>query len=312
METILITGGTGLIGKALTRLLIQHNYHVTILTRDPKKATASGAFGNQVTYAAWDVKAQTIDVEAIKRANAIIHLAGAGVVDKRWTDAYKKEIIDSRIESSKLLVKALSETQHHVKTFISSSAIGWYGADNAQSLQSGFTEEVPADDSFLGQTCKLWEASVKPVKALDIRLVTIRTGIVLAKEGGAFAEFKKPVTMGVAAVLGNGDQKVSWIHIDDLCGIYLYAFENKSMTGSYNAVAPAPVTNQVLTDNIAKTLKGKFYITIHVPRFVLKLVLGESSIEVLKSATVSSKKIEMAGYTFKWPAIHDAVSNLLS
>ena len=311
MKTVLITGGTGLVGIALTKLLLGKGYEIIILTRNPQKATANSAFGNQVSYAVWDVAAQTIDVAAVQQADHIIHLAGAGVVEKRWTDSYKKEIVDSRVNSSKLLIDTLAKTPHHVKTFVSASAIGWYNADSSQSLQEGFTEDAPAANNFLGETCKLWEASILPVEQLGIRRVCLRTGIVLAKEGGALAEFKKPIKLGVAAILGSGKQIVSWIALEDLCQMYCFALENEAMTGSYNAVAPHPVSNKILTLTLAKAMKGKWFIPVHVPDFVLKMMLGESSIEVLKSTTVSSKKIEMAGYRFELPAIEDAIKSLV-
>ncbi len=311
MKTVLITGGTGLVGTALTKLLLSKGYHVIILTRDPKKSTARGAFGNQVTYAAWDVKTQTIDEAAVMQADYIIHLAGAGVVEKRWTDAYKKEILDSRTDSSKLLITALSNNNHHVKTLISASAIGWYGADNEQSLQGGFTEDATADNSFLGTTCRLWEESTLPVEEMGIRRVCLRIGIVLANEGGALAEFKKPVRFGMAAILGSGTQVVSWIAISDLCEMFCFALENNNLHGSYNAVAPSPITNKMLTITLAKAVKGQWYIPLHVPAFVLQLMLGESSIEVLKSTTVAANKIEMAGFHFKLRNIKEAITALV-
>jgi len=310
-KTVMITGGTGLVGKELTQMLVARRYSVIILTRDPQKAMANNQFGNQVTFAAWDVKKQTIDIAAVQKADAVIHLAGAGVVDHRWTDDYKKEIVDSRVESSKLLIKTLTQNPHQVRTLVSASATGWYGPDTAASSLTGFTEDHPANNDFLGETCRLWEESVKPIEQLGIRRVSLRTGIVLAEKGGAISEFKKPIQVGVAAVLGSGKQIVSWIHIEDQCAMYIYALENENLRGSYNAVAPAPVTNQTLTLKLAKAVKGKWFITVHVPAFVLKMVMGGSSIEVLKSTTVSSAKIEKAGYPFKYPAIDEAVASLI-
>ena len=310
-QTVMITGGTGLVGKKLAEILIGRGYAVIILTRNPQKAASKNKLGNQVTYAAWDVNKQTIDVSAVSKADHIIHLAGAGVVDHRWTDAYKKEIVDSRVESSKLIIQTLAQNKHHVKTFVSASATGWYGADTEKSRKEKFTEEAPANDDFLGQTCFLWEQSVNPVEQLGIRRVTFRTGIVLAKDGGAMAEFKKPINFGVAGILGNGKQIVSWIHIEDQCGMYLYAIENEHLHGIYNAVAPAPASNQKLTLQIAKAMGKSWAIKMHIPAFVLKLLLGGSSIEVLKSTTVSSQKIEKAGYLFKYPAIEEAVASLV-
>lgn len=310
MKKVVLTGGTGLIGTELIRHLIRHNYYVTVLTRDVQKATTKSKFGTQVNYAAWDVKAQTIDEKALAEADYIIHLTGAGVVEKRWTDVYKKEIKESRTRSSELLINTLKRINHHVSAFISSSATGWYGPDKP-GQQKPFTEEASPAKDFLGETCRLWEESVQPVEALGIRRVSLRTGIVLSKKGGALAEFAKPVKLGIASVLGSGQQMVSWIHIADLCDLYLYAMEHENVRGSYNAVAPNPVNNETLTTTLARAKKGKWFIKMPVPAFVLKLMMGESSEEVLKSTTVSSKKIEAAGFSFQWPQLKGAIESLV-
>ena len=169
--------------------------------------------------------------------------------------------------------------------------------------------DKPATD-FLGETCKLWEESIEPVQQLGIRLVKLRTGIVLSNDGGALTEFKKPIKMGIAGILGNGKQMVSWIHIDDLCRLFIAAIENDLMSGSYNAVAPAPVSNKDLTMELATLMKGKFFIPAHVPAFVLNVMLGESSIEVLKSTTVSCEKIRQTGFNFLYPDIKQALQQL--
>ena len=309
MQTILITGGTGLVGKTLSKYLLNKGYAVIILTRNiPAAITVEG-----LSYATWNVKKQTLDVAALQKADYIIHLAGAGVVDKKWTAAYKREIVESRTHSSKLIIDNLKAHSHSVKAIISSSAIGWYGEDKQQGF--AFTEEDPADDSFLGTTCKLWEESIEPATALGIRVCKLRTGIVLSNDGGALVEFKKPITMGVAGILGNGKQVVSWIHIDDLCRMFLFAIENTDMNGSYNAVAPGPVSNKELTLTLAKLMKGSFYVAMHVPEFVLKLMMGTRSTEVLKSTTVSCTKIKNEDFTFLYPgidaALHELVKNPL-
>lgn len=306
MQTVLITGGTGLIGVQLTKLLSGKGYKMIILTR---KIPLSKASDPNVTYALWDVARQTIDLNAIQKASYIIHLAGAGVVDKKWTPAYKAEIIKSRTESSELLIHTLQNNPHTIKAVISASAIGWYGEDPSPGKE-GFVESDKPAPGFLGETCKLWEESIEPVKKQGVRLVIVRTGIVLSNEGGALPEFKKPVKLGVAGILGSGKQVVSWIHIDDLCRIYIEAIENQQLSGSYNAVAPGPVTNKVLTIEVAKQLRGKFYIPVHVPEFVLKIMLGDRSIEVLKSTTVNSDKIRKTGFTFLYSSIEGALHQL--
>ncbi len=307
MSTILITGGTGLVGSALTPLLVALGHQVIIVSRTPKAPNEKN-----ISYIAWNVKAQTIDDKAIAKADYIIHLAGAGVADKKWTEERKKEIVESRTESSTFLIEALKQTPNKVKAVISASAIGWYGDDkNLKSKKKEFTEEDSADSLFLGETCRLWEESINPVEQTGIRLVKLRLGIVLSNDGGALAEFKKPIQFGIAGILGSGKQVVSWIHIEDLCRIFMYAMENETLRGAYNAVAPTPVRNKELTLTLAQKMRGRFFIPLHVPAFVLKLMLGEMSVEVLKSATVSYKKIQAAGFSFLYPTIVVALEDLI-
>jgi uncharacterized protein (TIGR01777 family) len=303
-QTVLITGGTGLVGKALTEVLVKKGYKVIILTRN----AAGKAQSSNVFYAGWNVSKQEIDIAAVQEADYIIHLAGAGVVEKKWTTAYKKEIQESRTESSRLIIDTLKINPNKIKAVISASAIGWYGAD-AEPVEP-FTEDDAADESFLGQTCKLWEAGIEPVTSLGKRLVKLRIGIVLSNDGGALVEFKKPLQFKVAAILGNGKQMVSWVHIDDLCNLFIAGIENENLSGSFNAVAPNPVSNKVLTLTLAKAMKGKFFIPMHVPAFILKIMMGQRSVEVLKSTTVSCKKIQDAGFEFKFKTIVTALEDL--
>ncbi len=306
MSTILITGGTGLIGSALTPMLTEKGHKVIILSRTPRAAA------NNVSYAKWDVKSQKIDNNAVSSADYIIHLAGAGVADKRWTTERKKEIVESRTESGALLVKALHEIPNNVKAVVSASAIGFYGDDEKRSAKKKFfTEEMRADKEFLGETCRLWEESIDPVQKEGKRLVKLRVGIVLSNNGGAFPEFKKPVKFGIAGVLGSGKQVISWIHIEDLCRMFLFAIENENMQGVYNAVAPLPVRNKELTLSLAQKMKGRFFVHMHVPVFVLQAMLGQVSVEVLKSATVSCEKIRTAGFSFLYPDIDGALDDLV-
>ena len=302
MASILITGGTGLVGRALVNHLLKKNYRVTILTRNMDNLKPEKG----VDYALWDVKKGEIDVSAIAKADAIIHLAGAGVMDKKWTAEYKKEILESRTKSSELLIDTLRKNKHNVKVIVSASAIGWYGEDKIPGHL--FTEDEPYDKDFLGEVCMQWEKSTEPAEQLGIRVCRLRTGIVLSKEGGAYPEFKASLKFGIASILGNGKQVISWIHIDDLCRAYIYALENEMMKGSYNAVAPAPVKNKLLTLTIADKVKGKFYIPVHVPQFVLQTMMGKRSIEILKSTAVSSEKIMKEGFAFLYPEIKTAIA----
>jgi uncharacterized protein (TIGR01777 family) len=306
METVLITGGTGLIGQALTKELVARGYGVIVLTR----GSSAAAKRQGVQYAQWDVERQSIDQEAVGKADYIVHLAGANVAEGRWTESRKREIRESRTKSGALLVRALKEYPNKVKAVVCASAIGWYGPDGQVPNPHPFTESAPANSDFLGTTCQQWEDSIKPVMAAGKRLVILRTGIVLSTEGGAYKEFEKPFRFGVASVLGSGHQVVSWIHIADLVGLYIAALRNERWQGVYNAVAPGPVTNKELIGTMARQ-RGKFYITTKVPEAALQLALGEMSVEVLKSATVSSRKAEEAGYQFLFPNIGTAVHNLV-
>jgi uncharacterized protein len=304
METVLITGGTGMVGGALAKMLLHKGYQVIILSRNITGKPQSG----QLRYARWNVKKQEIDLDAVQAADHIIHLAGASVVAKKWTASYKKEIVSSRTESSRLIFDALAKNPNKVQTVVSASAAGWYGPDKDDG--KAFVETDPPYRDFLGETCKLWEESIEPVANLGKRLVKMRIGIVMSNEGGALAEFKKPLRFGIAAILGSGAQVISWIHIEDLCRMFVVAIENKEMHGVYNAVADVPVTNKTLTLSLAKAVKGNWYLPVHVPAFVIKTMLGDRSIEVMKSASISNRKILETGFETRFKTIDEAMGDL--
>jgi len=309
MATILLTGGTGMIGSHLQKFLIEKDYKIIVLVRDNAKEKSPS--NTNISFAKWNVEKGEIDKAAIAQSDYIIHLAGANVAEKRWTNKRKKEIVESRTKSGDLIIKSLKEIPNKIKAVVSASAIGWYGPDTTQSSKNGFKEDEPAATDFLGATCKLWEQSIQPVSTLYKRLCILRFGIVLSEKGGALEEFKKPLKFGVASILGNGKQVISWIHVNDLCRLLLFAIENENVSGIYNAVAPNAVTNKVLTLTLAKQMRNKLFIPVHVPAIVLKTMLGELSIEVLKSATVSAEKIKEAGFNFLYPSIEPAIKNLL-
>jgi len=304
MPTVVIAGGTGLIGSALKKALTQKSYDIIILSRKSQSSREKN-----ISYSVWDVNNQTIDEQVVKKADYIVHVAGANVGEKRWTKKRKKEIIDSRVKSAELIAKALWQIPNNVKAVISSSAIGYYGPDPQIPNPKPFVETDQPFNDFLATTVVAWESAMRPIEELGKRLVFFRTGIVLSNEGGAYIEFKKPLKFGLASILGNGRQIISWIHIDDLVRLYIEAIENENWTGIYNAVAPNPISNQQLVKEIAKQAKG-FYITAKVPSTILKVALGEMSIEVLKSTTVSAEKIKKAGFKFLFPTVQEAVDSL--
>ena len=294
MQNILITGGSGLVGQRITDLLEKKGYQVAWLSRSVQAGRKSFK---------WNIEKQEIDSEAIEWADAIIHLAGAGVAEKRWTPERKKLILESRTHSTRLLFSALEKAKKRPNTFISASAVGYYGFDTGTSLVD---ETSPAGSDFLAQVVKAWENEVKKIESLDIRTVILRIGIVLDAEGGALGEMLKPP---VAAPLGSGDQWMSWIHIEDLARMFLFAMEKTTLQGVYNAVGPNPATNQQLTQEAAYA-KGKTYIGIGVPGFVLKLVLGEMAAMVLGGNRVSCLKIQKAGFQFEFYELSAALKDI--
>jgi uncharacterized protein len=300
MATILITGGTGLIGNYLSRFLKEKGYTVALLSRSDKHS-------EEFPVHFWDINKQIIDPEAIATADYIIHLAGENIGEKRWTEERKKTIIDRRILSTQLLFDAVSKSEHKPQTFISASAIGYYGTINSDTI---FKEtDAPAND-FLGKTCQLWEQAADKFQALGIRTVKIRTGVVLTSHGGALEKMVAPVKMGIGSALGNGRQYMPWIHINDLCGIYLKAIEDAQLQGAYNAVAPESITNKEFTRTLAHVLKKPF-IFPNVPAITLKILLGEMATILLNGSRVSSDKIQEAGYIFRFPTLEKAFKNLL-
>jgi len=302
METVLITGGTGLIGKELTGQLKAKGYTVIHLSRTKKNNNSE-----TLTYY-WDYTKGLLDPEAIEKADYIIHLAGENVSSKRWTINRKKQLIDSRVKTCELLFEKIKEKNKTLKAFITASGTNFYGTITCDKI---FTEtDVPAND-FLGETCQQWEAAADHFKNAGIRTVKIRTGVVLTKHGGALEKIALPVKLGVGAALGSGKQYMPWIHIDDLCGIYIKAIEDEKMQGAYNAVAPEHITNKEFGRTIADVLKKPFWLPA-VPAFIITLALGKMGDIVLKGSRISSEKIKNAGYQFKFTSLKNALHNLLT
>ncbi|WP_017730389.1 TIGR01777 family oxidoreductase [Nafulsella turpanensis] len=297
---VLITGGSGLLGSRLTALLLEKGYKVAHLSRSRNSDGEVKAF-------LWDPAKGMIEPGAVESAHYVVHLAGASVADHSWSKEYKETIIKSRSESTQLLFQELKTTGYQLKGFISASAIGYYGDENGAHW---LNESSPAGQEFLAQVCKTWEAEADKIESLGIRLVKLRIGVVLSTEGGALPQLLKPSRFGLAAPLGSGRQYMSWIHIDDLCGIIIKAIEDSSMKGVYNAVAPEPETNERFMEILAGVLDKPFIVPA-VPAFGIKLAMGERAGMVLGSLRVSSEKIENAGYAFQYEGLRPALRQLL-
>lgn len=299
-KNILITGGTGLVGKRLQELLKLKGYSIKLLSSQKPLCNGTDIFH-------WDYATQYIDEKALENVDYIIHLAGANIAEKKWTSERMRLIIDSRSKTAELLFNALKNNTHSVKAFISSSATGYYGAVTSQTI---FRETDAAATDFLGMTCQQWENSVQPINALGIRTVLLRTGVVLANHGGAIAKLKTPAKFGLSAALGSGKQYFPWIHIDDLCNMYLKAIEDENLYGPYNAVSPQHVTNKEFTQALATTLHKPYFLP-NVPAFILKLALGEMALILLEGSRVSSDNIQRAGFEFQYRTINEALQNIL-
>lgn len=300
MTKVLVTGATGLVGQVLCELLQSRGYDVSIIVRfsEEKQNTPYKAF-------LIDYDNHSVEEGALDGVDYIIHLAGTPI-SMRWTKAYKKLIIDSRVVSADILLTAIQRKNMRLKAFISASAVGYYGAITSKKI---FTEDdVPADD-FLGQVCQAWEQKAQDYSNVADRVVVLRTSGVLSNKGGLLAEIKEPVEKNVGSPLGSGRQYVPWIHVDDMAAMYLKAIEDPNMQGAYNAAAPEEATNKVLIKKIARQLKKHLWFP-RVPAFMLKVMFGQMSSLILKGSRVSSEKIIKQGFKFKFETLESALKDL--
>ncbi|MFV8279973.1 TIGR01777 family oxidoreductase [Christiangramia marina] len=298
---VLITGATGMIGSRLSDLCRESGMIVHYLTTSKSKIEKREDYKGFY----WDPKSEEIEKECIDGVTTIIHLAGASIAEK-WTSEYKETIIKSRTETAALLYDTLKNNEHQVENFISASAIGKY-PDSLEKLY--FEDDEVLADNFVGTVVKKWEVAADRFSNLGIDVAKIRVGLVLSEKGGMLEKVRKPIEMNVGAPLGSGKQWQSWIHLDDLAGIFLHATE-RELTGVYNAVAPNPVTNKEMTRQLADQLNKPLWLP-NVPKFVLKTMLGEMSQIVLSSQLVSCKKIEEHGYKFKYSNLSKALEDLV-
>jgi uncharacterized protein (TIGR01777 family) len=302
MGKYIIAGGTGFIGTHLTALLRKEGHEVYVLTTQKSRLSFTEK-GHQFVY--WQPKERYIDEAFSLSECKLINLAGAGVAEQRWTAARKKEILDSRIDCLDTLYLAVEKKQLQVQHLVSSSAIGYYG--EGYKL---FAEDDLGDDSFLSSVCRKWEEAAWQFARHHIPVAVIRTGIVLGKEGGALKEFLKPLRFGVAGIPSDGHQIYSWIHVEDISRIFYY-LSSKNKEGIFNGVAPHPASVNTIFAALIRHIHP-FFMKVHAPDISLKLLLGEMSIEVLKSTNVSSEKILQDGFRFLYEEIDPCIDALMT
>lgn len=297
---ILITGGTGLIGQRLARLLIQHQMSPRLLSRTANPNADIPQFE-------WNIKKDWIDPLAFENVDVLIHLAGANVSEGRWTKSRKQEIMGSRINSTRLLFKTVDQLENKPKLLICSSATGYYGNQRFEHVSS--EEDEPGND-FLATVCQNWETEADHFEKLGLRVVKVRTGVVLDEKGGALPKMIQPIRVYAGAPLASGSQYINWIHWEDWCLAVIHLIKEKRLKGPFNLVAPNPETNEVLTRLIAKIVRRPLWLP-NVSAFVLKLILGEMASIVINGHKVSSKKLEDSGYQFTHDTLETALIKLL-
>ena len=293
---ILITGGSGLVGTRLSAVLTEAGHHVAHLSR-------TLASGNSWRTFQWDPAAGTIDPAAVPFADAVVNLAGANVGEGQWTAARKQELLASRVDSLNLLHRELAKSGHQVRTVVSASAIGFYGTTGDALVTE---DTLPVGHDLLADLTQAWEQAAAPLVALGLRVVVPRIGVVLSLAGGALPALAGPVKLGFGAPLGSGQQWLSWIHIDDLCRLFLAMLTDDAWQGTYNAVAPGPATNTAFTTTLAEVLHCPLLLP-RIPAFILQLALGEQSEMVLTGKRVSAAKVLAHGFAFEFAGLREAL-----
>ena len=291
---ILIAGGTGMIGSFLSEKLISKGHQVHILSRHPQANSQPPQFW-------WDLKTENVDPNAYTGVEAIVNLSGAGVADKRWTEVYKKQILESRTKSAQILLKNIPSNSH-IHTYVSASGVAAYGIDTGDKWMS---EESPYDSDYLAQVVKSWETEALKAEEKGIRTVCLRTAVVLSGKGGALPKMALPIKLFLGSPFGTGNQYFPWIDIEDLTCLYTLAIESPSMRGIYNAAAPNPVTNREFTESLALHLHRPLWIP-NVPAWALKIAVGEMASTLVGGNKVSSQKALDTGFVFASPRPEDS------
>jgi uncharacterized protein (TIGR01777 family) len=300
MAVVLITGGTGLVGKALTEKLLSENHEVRILSRNPSQRSRVKSF-----Y--WSVEKNDIDEKAFEGIDHIVHLAGTGIADERWTKARKKEIIESRTKSMKLLASMVKKKDICLKSFVGASAIGYYGMNTTEKI---YMETDYGGNDFLSDVCLQWENAYSKVKPFTSKICIIRTAVVLSRHGGALKKLIPLFKSGFGSALGSGKQYMPWIHINDLVSIYMNALFAKDYIGTYNAVSSEHVTNRYFSEKLARKLSRPFFMPA-IPGFALKVILGQMADILLTGSRVSNQKLLDTGFRFEFVSLQSAYDEII-
>jgi len=299
MTKILITGGSGLIGNELSNYLSGKNFELAILSRNPPT--------DKLNYYRWNIETGFLQKGSLTNVDYIIHLAGSGIADKRWSKQRKKNIIESRVKSAEILFNEISRLKIKPKAFISASAIGYYGAVTSEKI---YTETDKPGKDFQAEVCKIWESTAQQFSDIGLRTIQLRFGVVLSPLSGALRKMMIPTNFGIGSALGTGEQYISWIHIADACRIIEMCIKRREIQGTYNIVSPSSITYAEFASSLSKVLKKPFFFP-NVPSIVLKLIFGEMSRIILEGSRVSSQKIKDAGYEFQFSDINEALKDLL-
>jgi uncharacterized protein (TIGR01777 family) len=298
-EVVVITGASGAVAKVLAKKL-ENEYTIRFLTRTKKRENDFE----------WNIENKTIDEKAFENVKHIIHLAGANISEKRWSNERKKEIISSRVDSAKLILETLQKKNIKLKSFISASAVGIYGAITSEKI---FKEDDEKGNDFLSEVVILWEKAADEFQEEGIaeRVVKVRIAIVLSENEGALKKMSVPVKFGIGSPIGTGKQYIPWIHIDDLSSVFEFALKNENINGAYNASAPQHTDNENFTKEIAEVLHKPMFMP-NIPGFVMKMIFGELSVVLLEGSRTSSEKLQSEGFQFKFPELKPALKNLLT
>jgi len=298
---VVVSGATGLIGRALLEQLIPDGDRIVALSRSAQRA--GRLEGAEVLE--WNPMAGPPGDEALEGANAIVHLAGEPIVAHRWTEAQKKLIRDSRVVSTRNLVNGISRMQSRPDVFVCGSAVGYYGDRGDETLE----ETAAPGTGFLSEVCQEWENAAGAASEFGVRVVQVRTGVVLSTKGGALQKMLTPFKLGVGGSLGDGKQWFPWIHIKDIAGIFRHAIRSGALRGPVNGASPEPVTNAEFTRELARALRRPAFLP--VPEFALRALMGEMA-EVLFSSQRAVPAAALAGgYEFYYPGLTKALEELL-